>query len=365
VVRSQCAAAVPGAPPPATAAAATVPQRALVLAKKELNPVTLCTTRGHCCTASPTAALCAALRSVVMVRVGSSWGSGVLLSPAGLVLTNAHLFGAPGRAAGGQGGAASDGSASVGRASASVRVQLLQPSSCHSDPLQAPVATAWLPAAVLHVCRGHLDAAMLLLQPPGASSSMPLLPDLKPIALAPGCPVPGQPAFVAGHGLFGPAAGWPPAITSGCVASVVRLPHISGSVDSGGSGRGCEVPGRASMLVGTASVHAGASGGALLDAAGRLLGLVTSNARHARGGTLPNLNFSIAADELRPWMAWAAAWDRAASVCGPDGDAARHAALAALAALDIHDSGAAALWALLPPLQSSRDESRAQLRSRL
>ena len=42
--------------------------------------------------------------------------------------------------------------------------------------------------------------------------------------------------------------------------------------------------GRAGMLLTTASVQSGASGGAVLDpGSGRLLGLVTSNAKHASG----------------------------------------------------------------------------------
>ena len=37
------------------------------------------------------------------------------------------------------------------------------------------------------------------------------------------------------------------------------------------------------MLLTTAAVHSGASGGAVLDAEGRLLGMVTSNAQHVSG----------------------------------------------------------------------------------
>ncbi len=48
-------------------------------------------------------------------------------------------------------------------------------------------------------------------------------------------------------------------------------------------------------------LHAGASGGAVIDRSGQLVGLVTSNARHSRtGSSLPNLNFSLTAHALRP-----------------------------------------------------------------
>lgn len=57
----------------------------------------------------------------------------------------------------------------------------------------------------------------------------------------------------------------------------------------------------AALLVSTATVHAGASGGALLDAStGRLLGVVTSNARHSVAGIFPRINFSIPAARLAP-----------------------------------------------------------------
>ena len=61
---------------------------------------------------------------------------------------------------------------------------------------------------------------------------------------------------------------------------------------------------------------AGASGGAVVSACGRLAGLVTSNSRHAASGApLPRLNYSIAAAALRPlWETLAAA--RYAGVAG-------------------------------------------------
>lgn len=105
------------------------------------------------------------------------------------------------------------------------------------------------------------------------------------------------------------------------------------------------------MLLSTAAVHGGASGGACLDAAtGELLGLVTSNAKHTQrlppgqtraagsrrsgsssGGAvvsvLPHLNFAIPAAQLAPVVAAA----QAAAAAGPAGDAA---ALAVWRAVD-------------------------------
>jgi len=55
------------------------------------------------------------------------------------------------------------------------------------------------------------------------------------------------------------------------------------------------------MVLTTATVQSGASGGAVLSPSGALVALVTSNARHTRSGAvIPNLNFGIAAPALRP-----------------------------------------------------------------
>lgn len=49
---------------------------------------------------------------------------------------------------------------------------------------------------------------------------------------------------------------------------------------------------------------AGASGGAVIDESGCLVGMVTSNTRHiATGQSLPHLNFSLHAAALRPLWA--------------------------------------------------------------
>ncbi|KAF8057630.1 DEG15 [Scenedesmus sp. PABB004] len=269
-------------------------------------------------TAAPCAsagALQAAARGVVMVRVGASWGSGVVMCGAGgLVLTNAHLF-KPSAAAGGQ----------QARRPQTASVRLAAPQGSRS----AGAGGGWLPAALLTAFGGHADLAVLQLQPavPGAP-----LPALAPLALEPGPLLPGEDVAVLGHGLMGPGAGWPPAVTAGCAARVVALPAPGGS----GGGQAS----RASMVITTAGVHAGASGGALVNASGRLVGLVTSNSRHVSGATLPHFAFCAAADELRPLWAWAARHGAGAGAAG---------ALRELRALDVRDAAGNALWGLLPP----------------
>ena len=113
---------------------------------------------------------------------------------------------------------------------------------------------------------GALDIAVVRIVRP--------LPDLQPVTLSALPPRPGDPCFVAGHALFNPDSGIRPLLTRGCVAQVLELPDVD------------TVRPRPAMLLTTAAVHSGASGGAVLDESGRLLGLVTSNARHASGGNI-------------------------------------------------------------------------------
>lgn len=54
------------------------------------------------------------------------------------------------------------------------------------------------------------------------------------------------------------------------------------------------------MLQTTAAVHPGASGGAVVNSDGRMIGLVTSNARHGGGTIIPHLNFSLPCAALKP-----------------------------------------------------------------
>ncbi|KXZ53239.1 hypothetical protein GPECTOR_7g1133 [Gonium pectorale] len=144
----------------------------------------------------------------------------------------------------------------------------------------------------------------------------------------------GTPVWAVGHSLVGPAAEWPPLVSHGCVTRVLR--------------RRC---GRPTMVIATTTTHAGGSGGALLDGQGHLVGLVTSNARHAGGATLANMAFCIAAEELEPVLRWAAAWGGShggSDDGGGEGDRGRGSAssglvpsVAELAAADDQDGDAA------------------------
>jgi S1-C subfamily serine protease len=222
----------------------------------------------------PKGALRAALRAVVAVEAGGGWASGVLVSRRGHALTNAHAVAglAPG-----------------------ARVRAL-------------VAGRWAPAELLHAFGGALDLAVLQILPSPASSDANSAPPA-PIELAAADAAPGAAVAVAGFPLWRPAPGGaPPAplISAGHVARVVARSGAAG--DAAG----------AAMLLTTAAVHAGASGGAVLcPTSGALLGLVTSNARWSGGGgagslgdaaqpsrrLYPRLNFSLPASAMRPVVA--------------------------------------------------------------
>ena len=102
------------------------------------------------------------------------------------------------------------------------------------------------------------------------------------------------------------------------------------------------------MLLTTATVHPGASGGAVLEPDGSLIGLVTSNARHSKSGsTIPNLNFVIAAKVLAP------IWQLAT--------AGAPLSVADLQMLDVQDPALTQLWALDSPEPSMPDPEPAGL----
>lgn len=143
---------------------------------------------------------------------------------------------------------------------------------------------SWSDARVVYVSKGPLDIALLQLEliP---NQLCPIVPEIK-------SPCPGSKALVIGHGLFGPRSDLCPSVSAGVVARVVntRKSHMSDEV-------GSVYP---AMLETTAAVHPGGSGGVVVNAQGRMIGLVTSNARHSGGTVIPHLNFSIPCAVLKP-----------------------------------------------------------------
>ncbi|KAK9824639.1 hypothetical protein WJX72_011986 [[Myrmecia] bisecta] len=145
---------------------------------------------------------------------------------------------------------------------------------------------------------------------------------MQPLELSDAMPTIGDRVAVVGHSLLDPRLHRWPSVHVGNLAQV-----LTDNTTVGNDGR------NAAMLMTTATVHPGASGGAVLGTDGRLVGLVTSNARHmASSTTVPNLNFSIAAAALRPLWEYAAV----SPVLDPT----------ALTTLDVRSDSLARLWAL-------------------
>lgn len=323
---------------------------------------------------APAAAVERALsRGVVMVRCGGAWATGVVMprapSSSGpvLVLTIAHLFD---QAA----------SAAATGAAASASPPAPPPLTCVRVTCPRTGRHAWsAPATLLHRFRSpHLDLAVLAVpyteegqgeQRAGLDALAPLEllsspdGDSSAAALAP----PPLPVVVAGHGLFGPAVGWPAAATAGTLARVV----VAAASNAAAASAATTAPPTPTMALTTAPVHAGVSGGAVLCArSGRLAALVTSNSRHVSPAaaalasvaaatstttttTLPRWNYAVPAEALRPLWAWAEREAAGAAGRAPF-DARGRRARAALRAMDeaaLQEGGEAAarVWALLPP----------------
>ncbi|XP_074269905.1 glyoxysomal processing protease, glyoxysomal isoform X2 [Silene latifolia] len=262
------------------------------------------------------------MASVCLITLDNGvWASGVLLNKEGLILTNAHLL-EPWKY----------GKTAIqrGRSKTSMKniftmledsvpqrfeqsSQVMQPNALepldylsknrgfqpvHQVTSQISVRVdidkswLWCDAKVVYVSKGPLDISLLQLE------SVPH--QLCPINVDLSCPSLGSKAYVIGHGLLGPRCDLSPSISSGVVAKVVKSKlDVSHQLDLH---KGGEVP---VMLETTASVHPGSSGGAVVNSAGHMIALVTSNAKHGGGTVIPHMNFSIPSGALEPLFIFA------------------------------------------------------------
>ncbi|GIM00229.1 hypothetical protein Vretimale_5376 [Volvox reticuliferus] len=315
------------------------------------------------------------LQAVVLLRCNGSWATGVIVEGStGRLVTTAHLFQrrsdsastpSPKQPPRRHGGSGDD---TWSRLQCWVRVPSIIGGggvnaacvTCGGTRLGRTPVYQWVRARVLYMWSNHLDLAVLQLEPSYGSRWAPVtaLAEVRHTARAQDdaareppvfrpTPVPivttlvttdngggekdsygpGTPVWAVGHSLVGPSAEWPALVSYGCVARVLRVRS-----------------GRPSMVIVTTTTHAGGSGGALLDSRGRLVGLVTSNARHAGGTTLPNMAFCIAAEELEPVIRWAAATPGSLTGLSQPGRG-----LSELAKLDVYDEDAARMWRLQMP----------------
>ncbi|KAK6932596.1 hypothetical protein RJ641_002220, partial [Dillenia turbinata] len=272
---------------------------------------------------SPQSPVQKAMASVCLITIDDGiWASGILLNKQGLILSNAHLlepwrFGRttesaqnvdklreiqhlyrpvlPVQESDGQGGL---------QGSFSMTMSISDPGNDNKENMMRSLGLShkrirvrvdhkypwiWCDARVVFVSQGPSDVALFQLE---------FVPDqVCPIMVELACPLPGARAHVIGHGLLGPRCDFLPSVCSGVVAKVIKT-KMSHSDQPYLEAYGQEdFP---AMLETTAVVHPGASGGAIVNSDGCMIGLVTSNARHGAGAVIPHLNFSIPCAALEP-----------------------------------------------------------------
>lgn len=129
----------------------------------------------------------------------------------------------------------------------------------------------------------------------------------------------GQRVWVCGHAVFNTDLGLQPSLSAGVVSKVVKV-------------RGQDV-----MVQTTCAVHAGASGGPLLDNDGNLVGIVVCNTvDKGSNSTYPHINFSIPATTVWP----------------PVLNYIKTSDVSLMSSLKVTDTLVKKLWALETPLES-------------
>ena len=214
-------------------------------------------------------------RSLVCIRAGAAWGSGILMSKQGHIITCAHLI-KPVLSTTGATTTTSTTSRNnyrlTTRQKISVRVDAEME---HTQARQAK----WHSASVLFCSFGALDMACIQLD----SKTIPK--ESLPIEIESDIPYQGASAVVIGHALFDPTSSLSSTVSVGSVAKVTPFLY------------------QPMILQTSASVFRGDSGGMIVSGkTGKLLGMITSNARQADSGIIPKLNFSISSSLLSPTL---------------------------------------------------------------
>ncbi|GFO26831.1 peroxisomal leader peptide-processing protease-like [Plakobranchus ocellatus] len=187
---------------------------------------------------------------VVLVKVGRVWGSGFVIDTRkGLVLTCSHV---------------------------------IKDASLHDPPilLRAYNCSRLFKASVIYrqtsVDIDPFDLAVLRCP----EMMRNLIPSVLPKVVPPSI---GQRVHVCGHAIFNTDLGLQPSVSSGVISKVVKI-------------RGQDI-----MVQSTCAVHAGASGGPLLDMEGNLVGIVVCNTvDKCSNSTYPHVNFSVPAITVWP-----------------------------------------------------------------
>ncbi|KAI8361544.1 trypsin-like cysteine/serine peptidase domain-containing protein [Mortierella sp. GBAus27b] len=212
-----------------------------------------------------TGSLVNARQAVVMVQVGQTWASGVVISKQGHILTNAHVLSSfldnisnrtwPSL-----------------RSGVSLRVRI-----------DSPQQQQWIDdCELIFVSESCWDVALIKIPETCVLNGfLPFLPLRTRNEISKSRPImQGTPLFAIGHGIFGPSSGVLPLITSGICSKVVTYSK------------------HPVMLLSSAPVHRGNSGGVLVSIEGYFVGLVTGNGKTSTGRTITHLNFAIPAEAI-------------------------------------------------------------------
>ncbi|KAF9582170.1 hypothetical protein BGW38_000553 [Lunasporangiospora selenospora] len=205
-----------------------------------------------------TTVLMEARQAVVMVQVGQTWASGVVVSKHGHILTNAHVF-----------------TSFLDNISNRTHPNLRGGVSLRVR-IDSPQQQQWVDGCELvFVSESCWDVALIKIPETCILAGfLPYLP-LRTKQELDKSIVNGTPLFAIGHGIFGPSSGVLPLITSGICSRVVH--HNQ----------------QPAMLLSSAPVHRGNSGGVLVTTEGHFAGLVTGNGKTSTGRTITHLNFAI------------------------------------------------------------------------
>lgn len=212
-----------------------------------------------------------ACRSVVLISVNSSWGSGIVVSEQGHILSCAHLFRpftSPDRE--------------------TKRLRLRNPRTRVKVVFRDQPQLQEYTAQLLFCSRGAIDVALLKLdvEKNGKDDRTSVLqPGSCAVELSERGPQPGQKCIALGHAIFDPSTQLMSTASAGVISKVV--PHPRDNREP-------------AILQTCASVFRGHSGGMLSDSQGRFMGILTSNARHSNGSIIPTINFSIPLAMLTP-----------------------------------------------------------------
>jgi hypothetical protein len=247
-------------------------------------------------------------RSVLVARIGGSWASAIVLTGNGYLMTNAHLLrpfletpdtpspSTPAKAV--EPSFAPDGSTisppeapshllyeDAIRLKRHVKVSVrLESTHMQLQPDEDPstIEAEWMTAHLVYVSQGPWDVAIMKINSTHPLHAVAIHPSYRH-ATTQGqrecLPAVGSRALAVGHALFAPGSALAPTVTAGVLSKIVYLQHTVPS--SGIPSEQKSAPDIPSLLVTSAAVHNGNSGGLLVDEqTGYLLGMVTSNVMH-------------------------------------------------------------------------------------